>query len=493
METELKFALSPEARDRIERHAVALAAGGHGSTEDQSTTYFDTPRRTLRKAGFSLRVRRSADGFVQTVKSAAGSTFRRLEWEWPLDSDDPDLRRLAEVAGLPALDRQDLEPVFRTEIKRTRLDLLPTPGARVELALDDGKVIAGDAGEPVSELELELKGGGQDSLFRLGLDLLQVAPLALSSESKAQRGYRLCDGTLPAAHKPDGVALDRGVGVQEAFARLSANLLDDLLANQPAVLRGDEGEGIHQMRIAIRRLRSLLVLFDRFLEPHAAARFSDELRRLGRALGVARDWDVFLAESLPAVIETAADLKTVEPLRAAAAERRHAAHQAAKKALQDVSFTRFMLAFRAWSHSPEATMPGQIGERGLKEAAPALLDDVARKVTKRLAAADADELATLHALRRSAKKLRYAIEYVDGLYGAAAEPYYKRCSAAQKRLGELNDLATLQRLAEELAADRLDLVPAVAVLENRGAALMARAIDRLDKPLGRLRREKPFW
>ena len=76
------------------------------------------------------------------------------------------------------------------------------------------------------------------------------------------------------------------------FARLSGALLDDLLANQPAVLRGDEGEGIHQMRIGIRRLRSLLVLFERFLEPHAATRFSDELRRLGRVLGAARDWDV---------------------------------------------------------------------------------------------------------------------------------------------------------------------------------------------------------
>jgi triphosphatase len=106
--------------------------------------------------------------------------------------------------------------------------------------------------------------------------------------------------------------------VQQTFTRLSAAVLDDLLVNQPAVLRGEETEGVHEMRVGIRRLRSLLVLFEPFLERHAAERFADELRRLGRVLGSPRDWDVFLDESLPAAIETAADLKTIEPLRAAA-------------------------------------------------------------------------------------------------------------------------------------------------------------------------------
>jgi CHAD domain-containing protein len=281
--------------------------------------------------------------------------------------------------------------------------------------------------------------------------------------------------------------------VQEAFARLAGAVLDDLLANQPAALRGEEEEGIHQMRVGIRRLRSLLMLFERFVEPHAAARFANELRRLGRVLGVARDWDVFLAESLPAVVETAADLKTVEPLRALADQRRHAAHQAAKEAVQEASFTRFVLAFRAWSQSAEAAMPGRVGERRLEDLAPTMLDRLARKVGKRLANSDPDEPVTLHELRKSAKKLRYAIEYFDSLYGAAAEPYYKRCSALQKRLGELNDLVTLGRLAEELTADRLDLAPALGVLGNRSQPQVARAIERLDRPLARMERAKSFW
>jgi hypothetical protein len=57
----------------------------------------------------------------------------------------------------------------------------------------------------------------------------------------------------------------------------------------------------------------------------------------------------------------------------------------------------------------------------------------------------------------------------------------------------LNDLVPLQRLAEELAADRLDLAPALGVVGNRSEAQLARAVERLDKPSARRAQEKPFW
>ena len=80
METELKFAISPEPRDHLERHSVSLAESDGASTQSQRTTYYvDTPDRTLRKAGFTLRVRDADGRFVQTVKSAraaARCTYR---------------------------------------------------------------------------------------------------------------------------------------------------------------------------------------------------------------------------------------------------------------------------------------------------------------------------------------------------------------------------------------------------------------------------------
>ena len=108
-------------------------------------------------------------------------------------------------------------------------------------------------------------------------------------------------------------------------------------------------------------------------------------------------------------------------------------------------------------------------------------------------ASDTDKPVSLHDVRKSAKKLRYAIDYFGSLYGGSSERYSKRCSVLQKRLGALNDLVTLQRLAEELTADRLDLAPALGLLENRSQELATRALERIDKPLARMAREKPFW
>lgn len=133
METELKFALSPEARRAVER-VVADDAHAVACHRDVST-YFDTPDRRLHKAGFTLRVRRRSDrdDFIQTVK-ADGATLRRQEWEWPVAGDDrPDRARLEEVPGLrPILGSRDvdLQALFRTEVERRAHTLHPRPVRR---------------------------------------------------------------------------------------------------------------------------------------------------------------------------------------------------------------------------------------------------------------------------------------------------------------------------------------------------------------------------
>jgi CHAD domain-containing protein len=214
------------------------------------------------------------------------------------------------------------------------------------------------------------------------------------------------------------------------------------------------------MRIGVRRLRSLLVLFDRFLEPHASNRFQDELQRLGQVLGAARDWDVVLGETLPCALK-GANADWIERWRALTLERQHSAHEAAKKAILEAAFTNFVLAFQAWSYSADSTVPHRLSDRPLVDAGPGMLSGLARKVNKRLAASDTTNPTNLHSLRKSAKRLRYAIEFFEGLYGEKAEHYHKRCNKLQKRLGDLNDLTTLTRLAEELTQGRrIDLAPA---------------------------------
>jgi triphosphatase len=164
-------------------------ATGNAVGETDDTIYFDTSDRALKKAGFSLRIRHRLDddSYVQTVKSAGNGNYQRQEWEWPIGAPRPDLGRLAEVSGLPDVGSDDsrLRALFRTEVRRTKLVVTPAAGTKIELAHDDGAIVAGNGSAPLSELELELKVGPQEALFRFGLELLQVAPLALVAESKA--------------------------------------------------------------------------------------------------------------------------------------------------------------------------------------------------------------------------------------------------------------------------------------------------------------------
>jgi triphosphatase len=496
IETELKFALSPEARKNVERHR-----GLHATPHTDHTTYFDTPDLVLRKAGFTLRIRHrlGEESFVQNVKAPGpgGSRFRRQEWEWPLAGEQLELDRLSEVPALPLLlagDKERLKPVFRTEVERTQCVLSPSDGTRVELAIDEGVVAANGHSEPLSDLEIELKEGPEEALYRLGLDLLRAAPLSLLMESKADRGYRLYDGSRAAARKAQPIALDPGLGLHAAFAALADAVLDQLLANQPAALRGCEVEGIHQMRVAVRRLLSLPRLFEPCIEPHARARLEDELRRLGGVLGAARDWDVFVAETLPAARDDGGGRDWIGPLLAHAVEKQHAAHQAAKKAVLASDFSRFVLTFQAWSRCGEALLPYHLIDRPLAKVAPGLLDRLAKKAGKRLAKRDADDAASLYALRKDAKKLRYSIEFLDALYARDSRRYLESCDALQKRLGDFNDLKTATRLATDLSQDgRLDLAPALGVVANWTKARRPRLLKRAEKACEAFAREKPFW
>jgi triphosphatase len=203
------------------------------------TTYFDTPDLAWAGKGISLRVRRSGNRRIQTVKlQATGSAAAAncAEWDWPIKQDAPDLGRVAAtpvgaIAG-ELVGAGRLQPVFTTDIRRTVRNLRIDETASAEAALDVGTITAGSATEAVSELELELREGILGPLYRLALDLHATAPMTIAPESKAERGYRLLLGQAPAARKAPGLDLDRGVSVLQAFREIVATGLGHLLANQ---------------------------------------------------------------------------------------------------------------------------------------------------------------------------------------------------------------------------------------------------------------------
>jgi triphosphatase len=471
LEIELKLAIPDGSADALEGHLRAWAADGGGAQRrHEITTYFDTADGMLERGGVSLRVRAAAGSRIQTLKAdrQASVAADRAEWEWHIKQDKPDLhvaRQVLEKLGLSQ--NLDLEPVFRTEIDRTTRILDLGAGTVIETAYDKGLIAAGDMQQPIRELELELRGGEAASLFRLACELHAAAPLMLEPESKGSRGYRLTNRAKPEAHKSKDTTIDPRANGAEAFRQIVNAGLGHLLANQPAGLAGD-AEGVHQMRVAIRRLRAALALFQPFLEPHAAALFQDELRRLGRVFGGARDWDVFCLQILPEVLETERDAGWRDLLLEPATMARAAAHTDFIGEIRDPAFTRLVLGLASWAE--EMRLPGLSDpQQPIEDLCPALLDRLAAKVARRGLQIRRRSAAELHALRKSLKKLRYGIDFLRPVFDPAPlKSYLRDCKKLQQTLGDINDTVTATALAERLVkGTRLDLAPAVAALAEQ--------------------------
>ena len=204
-ETELKLALSPSLAESVLSVPVLTQRRlGEPKSQRLVSTYYDTPEKDLARRGFTLRIRQKDDKRIQTVKatSDAGVASSRGEWEWPVESDKPDLQVVkdAPIARLLADVSEDrLEPTVVTDVVRTTQNL-EVDSDVIEAALDVGSVRAGEAKADIRELELELREGAPVSLYRLALELNSAVPFDIEVESKAARGFRL-QGTLGAARQ----------------------------------------------------------------------------------------------------------------------------------------------------------------------------------------------------------------------------------------------------------------------------------------------------
>jgi inorganic triphosphatase YgiF len=198
-ETELKLGLQPLALPHLRRHPLLAAPA---ATQRLLNTYFDTPDLALQARRMAVRERLADAQWLLTVKTAGHSSAglsRRQEWEGPTTPGALDFAALVDDAALAqelmAL-RPALQPLFATDFQRLRW-LVDHGGARIEIALDQGRIhVPGtDWSEDLLELELELLNGPEAALHTLA-DALRHAPgvaLALtpSDTSKAQRGLAL--------------------------------------------------------------------------------------------------------------------------------------------------------------------------------------------------------------------------------------------------------------------------------------------------------------
>ncbi|PSH62087.1 CYTH and CHAD domain-containing protein [Phyllobacterium sophorae] len=506
IETELKLRALPSALNQVRTSpGILQCARNKGTIRRLEATYYDTTDHRLFDAGLSLRVRRSGKHFTQTVKRlAANGPLAREEWEASVGTRAPDLSVLptAEIDGIfNTIPVDQLVPILVTRIRRHAI-AVDVPDGQIEVAFDDGVIEAGAEQEPVSEIELELKQGRTAALYQLGLGLLDVAPLCLETQSKSARGYALALGIHPVAMKAGSSNLRREDSVDEGIAKLLSGCHQQILSNLCPATSDREPEGVHQLRVALRRLHTALYFLRRELDAPSLQALDAEAKRFARTLGPARNWDVFIDSTL-ADLEKA-NLPEIEfsALRDASAPFRDQAYQEMRESIADPQTNRFLLSLglaieqKSWRNEVSGEDLGIFTEPLTKFAA-RVLTRLERKALKRGHHFRQMRPEARHKLRLTLKKLRYATEFFLPLCSseASSKEYLRQLSRLQDALGEANDIKTSRTLLSGIreGVHSPDVHCAIgAVAGWQGHRELAGA-DRLNNRWRKFKRTAPFW
>ena len=358
----------------------------------------------------------------------------------------------AEINAALALAQDELAPVFATRIRR-HAQRLTVHGAEVEIAFDEGTVEAGEQRAPLIEIELALKADDTSALYDVGIALLDVAPLRIGTLSKADHGYALAFDAVPRAAKAERSTIRAEHCVDDVVAILMSAGQQHLLANQAIVEDGRDPEGVHQTRVALRRLRTACSLLRKEIPSPALRAFAADAKWLMQALSPARDWDVFTTTTLARLERACASEVNFDGLRRAAQPHRSASYALLRAALTDPRYTRFQLSLRRWTErrgwrtevASEAL--GTLTEPA-SELAVRVLARLYRKALKEGAHFARLQPEARHDLRKTLKQLRYAAEFFLPVFvkHPAAKRWLARLSKLQDALGHANDSTVTRSL-----------------------------------------------
>lgn len=499
-EIELKLALAPDELKRLQRHPLlrSLAAGRRLRKATLQSTYFDTPDRKLAKGLMALRVRSDGRRFVQTLKlgrnGGASGLQEMTEDEAEVATAQPEPGKVNEPTAAALLAEpgvaEALAPVFETRFERKALPIRLID-SEVEVAFDEGQILAEGRTQAVCEAELELKSGRPERLVQLALTLHEQVDFRLLSESKAERGFALAEDREPQPEQAERLDLLEQATAGECLVAIVRNCLGQLQGNERALLAGSaDPEAVHQLRVAVRRLRAAIGCFRQVVVDATAEELANGLDWLQSATGPARDWDVFRLETLTPLLRRLPEDAGLRALVHRVDAERERAHKAALAALADRRFTSLMLRLvlliqdRAWQRPPEtgqligpAEVPGQLFamEQVTKRA---------KAVLKRGRDRNDAEEASLHELRIACKKLRYTVEFFRTFVPKArAKDALEGLKELQDCLGSLNDAAVGQRLLEQAGEGGTKPADARAL-----GLVQGWQASRIEQDLGRLRR-----
>ena len=488
----LEFDLPPQDAARLWRNPTLQARRtGPPRAAAIHHIWHDTPDGALASQGLSLCEIRGKTGLWRLERLHPTAALGWLPATCPpvlAVASHPDAFNLAL--------KDELAPAAACTGKCRTLTLaLDTASAK--LCLLEGALRGVTQDHPACRLSLT---GHPADIAAFALELAETLPIRVPPTSLAASSLCLTRGTQAAPKPPGPPSLAPGATVSDALTAIAAQLAETILLWSDKVAQADTPHPVHQMRVAVRRLRSAVSVFRRAAASHAAPadwlyELAAALRDLAARLGAARDWDVFLQTTGPAVQAAFPDDRRIALLLAAAARKQQAAYAELGTYLagQDWRLLSLRLALlptlRPWDRSG----PGEILVAPIRLYA---AEALGRRLKPLLAVgANLSGLPPerLHDIRKQAKRLRYATEFFAPLFaGKAVAKYLPKLEHLQEVLGAVNDAAVAKSLTSQLAGGA-DRAFAAGVVQGFGAAKARRSTAKAQHAWTRFTRASPFW
>ncbi len=485
IESELKLRVTVEQIARLKRqfrkHQISKSV-----TRRLHNVYFDTPELDLNQRNMALRLRRVGGKWFQTLKGGGdvrAGLHQRDEWEFQVPDARIEFSLFKEALteeDFPTHLREKLNPVFTTDFNRTSF-LIDWQGARIEVCIDRGEIKTDQCAEPICEVEMELKSGEPRQLFELALTLLDIAPLELESVSKAEKGFRLLTDFVLQPVRAEFPKLAQSDSLTDSLDTFIWSCLRHLQENLQGAILGVDPEYLHQMRVALRRLRVLMRISKKMHADSESEELCNVLSMLGKNLGQAREWDVFATQTLALLPEKLGK----RAIAACALEQRRELYAR----IQFFEIQRLLLKFAIW-------MTGD-GRRHVKQCETKVNEFAnrhLRQLHKRyLHIRSANrEASQLHALRIQAKKLRYSAEFFSAWYDKhKVKSFLAALSNVQELLGSLHDIYIAKRLLDEMVLPRH--VNSIASFKVSLDGELSEKLKILERELEKFDRQAVFW
>jgi triphosphatase len=463
-EIEVKLRIDPEDTAKIRRSRWWRELEPVGHRHSLHSIYFDTNDWLLRDRGISLRARTDGKTIVQTVKMADGASdpVSRREWEALVPDPVPDPSLVIDPA-LPQAFRKltsaDLHPVFDVVVKReTRR--LESERAKIDVSLDEGAVIASQDREQVHEIELELVTGGLEQLFTEARRLSDAANGRLHGRAKADVGYALAGTDRRHWSRAAKLSLTPDMTAGESFQLIVRNAFSHLTANDDCARLNLHVEGVHQCRIALRRLRSAFKIYGPLLRRKRVETIEEEVRWLGKILGMARDLDVLQTDLLEPAIEALGEAEQLAPLMATLKAKKAEAYAQVGEALASARYRHLLIDLCALGHISDGgkARDGRAGlDQPLADFASSALSRVHQRLLKRGRGFETLSKADRHEVRITLKKLRYAVDFFGGVFDEQGKSkFFKKLAKLQDDLGGMNDVAVAESMLVRLIGVSVD-------------------------------------